>query len=126
VSYYLFFAARNPKSNWSRVNKERIAVLDAVGKLAPPGRATVEEAKRSGTWDALRDVDNLIVPDDLAEAFTGAGPEARPNWDEFPPSVRRGILEWIFTAKRPATRRRRIEETARLAQRNERANQYRK
>jgi uncharacterized protein YdeI (YjbR/CyaY-like superfamily) len=125
-SYYLFFAARNPKSNWSRVNKDRIAALEAAGKLAPAGERMVAEAKRSGTWDALNEVEMLIVPDDLATAFSGAGAMARTNWDKFPPSVRRGILEWIFTARRPATREKRIAETARLAQRNERANQYRK
>jgi uncharacterized protein YdeI (YjbR/CyaY-like superfamily) len=39
--------------------------------------------------------------------------------------VKRGILEWILTAKRPATRASRIEETARRAAKNERANQWR-
>lgn len=38
-------------------------------------------------------------------------------------SVKRGILEWISTAKKPETRARRVEETARLAAENKRANQ---
>jgi uncharacterized protein YdeI (YjbR/CyaY-like superfamily) len=40
--------------------------------------------------------------------------------------VKRNILEWIGNAKTPATRSKRIEETARLAAVNERANQWRK
>jgi uncharacterized protein YdeI (YjbR/CyaY-like superfamily) len=43
----------------------------------------------------------------------------------FPRSVKRGILEWIMQAKQPATRAKRITETATLAARNERANQWR-
>ena len=38
----------------------------------------------------------------------------------------RGILEWIANAKTPVTRAKRIEETARLARQNLRANQWRK
>jgi uncharacterized protein YdeI (YjbR/CyaY-like superfamily) len=39
--------------------------------------------------------------------------------------VKRGILEWLLNAKKPETRRKRIEETVTLAARNLRANQYR-
>ena len=123
-SYYQYFSKRNPKSNWSRVNKQKIARLEAAGKLAPAGRAMVEQAKASGTWDALNDVENLVVPDDLAAAFD-AQPGSRAYWDDFPRSVKRGILEWIFNAKRDATRAKRIQETAEKAARNERANQWR-
>lgn len=124
-SYYLFFAKRNPKSNWSRVNKERIAALETAGKLALPGQAMVAEAKKRGTWDALNDVENLLVPEDLQTGFDRAGGEAKVNWDNFPPSVRRGILEWIFNARRAPTREKRIRETVEMAGRNERANQFR-
>jgi uncharacterized protein YdeI (YjbR/CyaY-like superfamily) len=45
--------------------------------------------------------------------------------DVFPPGVRRGILQWIASAKKPETDARRVEDTARLAARNIRANQWR-
>ena len=125
-SYYLFFARRSPKSNWSRVNKDIIAELEAASKMAAPGREMVRLAKESGTWDALNEVDNLVVPDDLAQAFSEADGPARENWEAFPPSVQRGILEWIFNAVRPATRNNRIKTTAEMAGRGERANQFRK
>lgn len=125
-SYYLFFARRNPKSNWSKVNKERIAELEAAGKIAPAGVAMVEDAKRRGTWDALNDVENLIVPADMEAEFKRIGGDARKYWDNFPPSTRRSILEWIFNGKRADTRAKRIAETVDMASRNERANQYRR
>jgi uncharacterized protein YdeI (YjbR/CyaY-like superfamily) len=39
--------------------------------------------------------------------------------------VKRAILEWIANAKRAETRAKRVEETARLAAENIRANQWR-
>ena len=123
-SYFQFFSKRNPKSNWSKVNKVKVARLIKENRMHESGLAMVEEAKKSGTWDALNDVDNLIVPNDLQEALKSV-PKAAQYFDDFPKSVRRGILEWIFNAKKPETRKKRIEETASLAGENIRANQYR-
>ena len=123
-SYYQFFSRRNPKSNWSAVNKQKIERLTAEGKMSPAGEEMVRLAHESGTWTALEDVDNLIVPPDLQEAFD-QNEVAYTNWQNFPPSTRRGILEWIFNAKRAVTRTKRIIETVTLASKNIRANQYR-
>lgn len=119
----LYFAPRKAGSGWSRPNKERIARLEAEGRLEPAGLALVEAAKADGSWLLLDDVEDLVVPDDLADAFA-EHPGSREAWDAFPPSARRGILEWIVQAKRPATRARRIAETAAKAARGERANQW--
>ena len=84
----------------------------------------IRDRRSDGSWHLLDEVENLTVPDDLAEAFDRhAG--ARDHWDGFPRSARRGILEWIVQAKRPETRAKRVEETARLAAAGERANQWR-
>jgi uncharacterized protein YdeI (YjbR/CyaY-like superfamily) len=40
-------------------------------------------------------------------------------------AAKRAILEWISTAKKAETRQKRVEETAREAARNVRANQWR-
>ncbi|MEL7059424.1 MAG: YdeI/OmpD-associated family protein [Acidobacteriota bacterium] len=119
----LWFAPRTPGSGWSRINKERVARLEAAGRLAPAGTAKIEAAKADGSWTALDAIETLEVPDDLAAAFE-RHPGSRAAWDAFPRSARRGILEWISTAKRQATRTRRIDETAELAARGERANQW--
>ena len=80
--------------------------------------------RADGSWTLLDAVENLEVPDDLAAEFARY-PDARANFDAFPRSARRGILEWIVQAKRPETRVKRVTETARLAQENIRANQWR-
>lgn len=124
-SYYVLFARRNPKSLWSAVNKTKVERLQAEGRMTAAGMQMVALAKQSGTWAALDEVSALEVPADLANAFAKE-PQARAYFDAFPRSARRGILEWIFTAKRPETRAQRIAETVRLAAQNERANQWKK
>lgn len=122
-SYYQFFAPRKPKSNWSKVNKEKVARLTAAGLMAPAGLALVAEARHNGAWDALNAVEEGIIPDDLMVALQGV-PAALGHFERFPRLARRGILEWILNAKRSETRARRVEETARLAGQNIRANQW--
>ncbi|WP_240694851.1 YdeI family protein [Cryobacterium sp. SO1] len=119
----LYFSPRKPTSAWSRPNKIRVEALRAAGLILPAGEAAIAHAISNGSWALLDEVEDLIVPPDLAEAFE-ENPPARANWDQFPPSARRGILEWIVQAKRPQTRAARILETAQLASRNQRAAQW--
>lgn len=117
----LRISPRNPKSNWSRINKEKVERLTTAGLMHPSGLALVELAKESGTWDFLNDVEDLIVPDDLAAEFENH-PKSAYYFDRFPPSSKRGILEWIKTAKTEKTRRKRLVETAEKAAVNIKAN----
>ena len=119
-SYQQLFTPRKKSSNWSRLNKVRIARLTEQGLMREAGIKMVEIAKASGKWDALNDVEELIVPADLQELFD-QNPDAMRHWDAFSRSSRRGILEWILNAKRPETRMKRITETVRLAAKNLRA-----
>lgn len=119
----LWFAPRKPRTGWSRSNKERVERLISDGRMMPPGLAKIEAAKADGSWNKLDAVEALEVPPDLADALAGV-PNAAANFAAFPRSARRGILEWIVQAKTPETRAKRIEETARLAGENVRANQW--
>jgi uncharacterized protein YdeI (YjbR/CyaY-like superfamily) len=119
----LLCTPRKPGSGWSKLNKDRLERLLAAGLVAPPGLAGIDAAKADGSWAKLDAVDALAVPDDLRAALR-EHPPAEGNFDAFPPSARRGILEWITQAKRGDTRATRIEETARLAAQNVRANQW--
>ena len=120
----LWLSPRQPGSSWSQRNKERLEKMVAAGLMTPAGFAKLEVAKQDGSWHALDDVDALNIPPDLAEALA-AYDAAEQNFGAFPPSAKRGILEWIATAKKPETRAKRVAETARLAQDDVRANQWR-
>jgi uncharacterized protein YdeI (YjbR/CyaY-like superfamily) len=123
ISYYQFFSKRNPKSNWSKVNKDKVERLTNEGRMHAAGVAMVQIAKERGTWTALEEVDEVRVPADLAAEF-GKNPQALSHWEGFSRSSRRGILEWILNAKGSDTRMKRVEETVRLANENKKANQY--
>jgi uncharacterized protein YdeI (YjbR/CyaY-like superfamily) len=87
--------------------------------------AAVDRAKETGTWNALDDVERLALPEDLRRRFDEDAAAARTNFDAFPRSAKRAILEWIQTAKKAETRAKRIEETVALAAKGVRANQWR-
>lgn len=124
-SYYQYFSVRSPKSKWSQVNKDKVAKLEKAGLMMPAGARMVTLAKTTGTWDALNAVEALEIPDDLAAALA-AYPLAAANFEAFPKSAKRGILEWIAAAKQPHTRQKRVQETATKAQQNLRAQAYAK
>jgi uncharacterized protein YdeI (YjbR/CyaY-like superfamily) len=98
---------RRPRSSWTRLNRERVARLEAEGRMTEAGRRAVEAAKRNGWWLLYDSVEDLIAPDDLAAALDGA-PRARAHWDAFPPSARKQMLWWVVSAARAETRARRI------------------
>lgn len=120
----LLLSPRKPGSAWSVANKERAERMIAVGLMTPAGLAKIEQAKADGKWEFLDDVAALAIPADLEAAFIRY-PGSRGHFAAFPPSVRRGILEWIKQAKRAETRAKRVEETAEQASYNLRANQWR-
>ncbi len=120
----LWFALRKPGTGWSRPNKERVERLIAAGLMTDAGLAKIEAARQDGSWTAFDAIENLEVPEDVAAALA-AYPVAAQHFAAFPRSVKRGILEWIAMAKTPATRAKRVAETARLAEENKRANQWR-
>lgn len=120
-SFYLFFTPRKPNSNWSKVNRERVMNMIDKGFMTPSGQTMIDLAKKTGTWDALSDFQNLILPDDLQNLFD-KNKTALKNYQVFPPSSKRMILEWIANAKKPETRKKRIIKTVELAADNIRAN----
>ncbi|MFN3865311.1 MAG: YdeI/OmpD-associated family protein [Demequina sp.] len=114
-----YCSRRKRGSGWARTNKVRIAQLEAEGRMLPPGAAVIAAAKADGSWTLLDDVEDLVVPPDLAAALAErAG--ARETWDSFPPSARKFMLTQLVLAKRPQTREVRIGRIADAAARGER------
>lgn len=122
-SFYQFFARRNPKSKWSKINKERVARLIEEGLMTDNGLKVIEQAKVNGSWTALDKIENIELPDDLQKELA-RNEKAAKFFNDFPRSVKKGILEWILNPKKEETRSKRIEVTVLLAMANIRANQY--
>ena len=75
------------------------------------GQAQKLDAERTMRLEAA---DSLVVPEDL-QAALDARPGAEAVWAIYPPSLRRDVLAKLALAKRPETRAKRVEETARCA-----------
>ena len=70
-SYYLQkYVPRRPRSVWSQVNVEKVAMLIAAGRMRAPGLAEVAAAKADGRWDAAYvSQRNAAPPPDLVKAL---------------------------------------------------------
>ena len=119
-SRYQYFSPRKSKSNWSKVNRERADRLIREGLMAPAGQALIDLAKRTGTWEAMVDVENEVIPPDLQRSFD-KNKTALKNFQAFSPSSKRVILQWIMSARKEDTRSKRIAATVAHAARNEKA-----
>lgn len=117
----LLFTPRQPRSGWSKVNKERLVCLEAAGLLMPAGLLAIARARQNGAWASLDAAEAGTIPADLAAALATDEGAAR-RFGAFSLSARKMILTWVLGAKQPATRARRVAETVRLAALGKRAN----
>lgn len=113
------FTPRRPKSVWSRLNKSRVEKMTAAGLMTRAGQSAVDIAKANGSWSALEASENGIMPPDFKKALA-ANSAAKKHFAALPPSARKYTLQWIYDAKRPETRAKRIAEIVAKAALNKR------
>ncbi|RZK48542.1 MAG: hypothetical protein EOO99_09445 [Pedobacter sp.] len=106
-----YFTKRNPKSGWSKINKDKIAHLLAQGLMSEAGLASIEIAKQNGSWELYDAIENLEIPVDLTKIF-----KQYPGTEEYflslSKSNKKFMLHYISSAKRPETRLKRLHEVA--------------
>lgn len=108
------YTPRKVNSNWSASNKARVENLIQQGLVTDAGLHAIEIAKENGSWNRLDSVDIRIeIPRDLKDAFA-KNRKAKERYDQLAPSRKKQYLWWIESAKREATREKRIKETIRL------------
>lgn len=112
-----YFTPRKPKSVWSALNKRHIEELSALDLMHNSGWKAIEIAKENGSWTALDDVENGVIPDDLYKAFK-QNKLAFKNYQAFSPSQQKSYLYWLNQAKREETRQKRITEIVSLCEAN--------
>ncbi|MDJ0620999.1 MAG: YdeI/OmpD-associated family protein [Calothrix sp. MO_192.B10] len=115
--YQQIFTPRKPKSVWSKLNKQYIEELIEQGLMTTAGLEKIEVAKQDGSWNSLDAIEALIIPIDLQQALE-ANETANLNFQAFSNSLKKNILFWIDSAKRPETRLKRIEQTIMSAAHN--------
>ncbi|MBE9008538.1 YdeI/OmpD-associated family protein [Fortiea sp. LEGE XX443] len=108
--YQQIFTPRKPKSVWSKLNKQYIEELIEQGLMTQAGLEKIQVAKQDGSWNSLDAIEALTIPIDLKQALE-ANPSAHLHFEAFSNSLKKNILFWIESAKRPETRLKRIEQT---------------
>lgn len=111
------FTPRKSKSVWSQLNKRHIEDLVITDLMHSSGLDKIEAAKIDGSWTALDDVENLVIPEELVLAFK-ENPIAYKNYLGFSKSYKKGYLYWLHSGKRKATREKRIAEILKLCELN--------
>ncbi len=118
--YYLQkFTPRGPKSIWSKVNVAKVETLIHSGKMQPAGRVAIDAAKQVGRWDAAYDSpSNSQVPEDF-QAALDKNPKAKQFFETLNKANVYGFSWRIQTAKKPETRKAKIEKFIDMLNRGE-------
>jgi uncharacterized protein YdeI (YjbR/CyaY-like superfamily) len=117
--YLQRFTPRRPRGRWSKINREKAEALIAAGKLRPGGLAEVEAAQADGRWDAAYEGQRTAkVPPDLQRRLD-ANPAAREFFDALDSANRYAIVYRLDEAKKPETRKRRLEKFVAMLERGE-------
>ena len=102
------FTPRQPRSKWSKINREKAERLVPAGRMRPAGLAEVERAKADGRWEvAYESQSRIAVPDDL-ERELATRPQAKEFFFQLSSQNRYAILYRLQDAKKPETRARRL------------------
>lgn len=100
--------------HWAKTYKERAAKLIEEGRMHPSGQKAIDASKSSGLWNFMDDVDQLLVPDDLANALNKLE-GAADFFEALNPSSKRFVLRWVKLSKTEKTRQKRILRLANLS-----------
>jgi uncharacterized protein YdeI (YjbR/CyaY-like superfamily) len=113
------FTPRRPRGRWSRINREKAEALIESGEMRPAGLAEVEAARADGRWEAAyAGARAAEVPDDLRRELD-ANPAVREFFEALDAANRYAILYRLEEAKRPETRRRRLQKFVAMLERGE-------
>lgn len=119
-----YFSKRKAKSNWSKINKDKVTTLIDQGLMEEEGYKSITIAKENGSWTILDGIEALIIPEDLKKEFanhTGS----MEYFDNLSASAKKLLLYWVISAKRKETRQKRILEVAENASNNLKPKQFR-
>lgn len=115
--YKQYFSKRKAKSNWSKINKDKVNTLIDQRLMEKEGYKSIEIAKENGSWTILDGVESLIIPEDLKKEFSNYKGSLE-YFSSLSKSVKKILLHWVVSAKRKETRQNRILEIAESASNN--------
>jgi uncharacterized protein YdeI (YjbR/CyaY-like superfamily) len=105
-TYTIRFTPRRKGSIWSKVNVERFNALKTAGSMTEAGERAYEENKHKSGLYAYENKLAKLAADEERELRKNK--KAWADWEKRPPGYRKVVLHWITSAKRPATRAKRL------------------
>ncbi len=121
--YIQYFCRRKPKSNWSKINKEKVAKLIQNKLMTKAGLDSIDTAKQNGSWAILDEVEALVIPEDLKEELANYQGSLE-YFNSLSKSDKKILLHWVISAKRKETRQKRILEIAESGTKNLKPKQF--
>jgi uncharacterized protein YdeI (YjbR/CyaY-like superfamily) len=118
-SYSIRFTPRKPKSIWSTININKIAVLTASALMMPAGQKAFK--LRTENKSNIYAYENPVIVLDVI--FEKQFKQNKVAWEYFnkqAPSYKRGMIYWIMTAKQAATKQARLQKTIVISQQQKR------
>ncbi|MEH0154476.1 YdeI/OmpD-associated family protein [Limibacter armeniacum] len=122
--YKQYFTKRKAKSNWSKVNKDKVKTLIEQGLMKEEGYKSIEIAKENGSWTILDEVEALVIPEDLKAEFANHKGSIE-YFESLSASIKKILLHWVVSAKRLETRQKRMIEIAENASKKLKPKQFR-
>lgn len=113
------FSPRQPRSIWSKINREKAIALIASGEMKPAGLAQVERARANGRWDSAYSLKDLKVTPPDFQAALDDNPKAKAFFETLDSRNRYAFVFRIHNLRRPETRARKIAEFMAMLNRKE-------
>jgi uncharacterized protein YdeI (YjbR/CyaY-like superfamily) len=119
--YIINFAKRNKNSKWGNTTLRLAKELKEQGKMSEQGLEAYEQGLLKPTYD-FGIPDNPSMPRELRKVLVKN--KAIKNFNSFSPSYKRTLLRWLFRAKLPETRKKRIRMIVNFAKKKDKNGIY--
>jgi uncharacterized protein YdeI (YjbR/CyaY-like superfamily) len=121
-SYCIRFTPRKPRSNWSAVNVRHVEELLSAGRMRPAGIAAFEARTQEKTGIYTYENRHAAKLGPEQDEQFRANERAWQFFQAQPPSYRRLICNYVMSAKKDETRRRRLDRIITVSSAQKRLN----
>ena len=112
------FTPRKPKSRWSPRNIDLAEKLIQNGQMAPMGLASFDQRMTYGEdFLKTKETKEITLSAETEEALR-ANENAWKHFNNLSPGYKKQYVGWLQSAKKPETRKRRLEEAVKLLSEN--------
>lgn len=112
--YKKYFSRRSKRSNWSEKNKRLAEKLIGEGVMTASGLLAIENARKSGEWDTVKERGVSDVQRSDFESRIEKYELAYHNYCKMAESTKKQFTGFYFEAKREDTRLRKLEKIVAL------------